>query len=65
LAREVLPNLCSFLQFRQLYKDVPKKDVNYKNINFKSTNYVKLKGDNEEREDWTYLEVGRKVVASG
>ena len=39
--------------------------MNYKNINFKSTNYVKFKGDNKEREDCMYLEVGREVVASG
>jgi hypothetical protein len=37
--------------------------VNCKNINFKSTNYVKIIGDNEEREDCTYLEVGKEVVA--
>ena len=39
--------------------------MNCKNINFKSTNYVKFKGDNEEREDCTYLEVGREVVVGG
>jgi hypothetical protein len=65
LAKEIPPNLFSFLQCRQLYSDAPEKNKNCKNINFKSTNYVKFKGDNEEREDCTYLEVGREVMADG
>jgi hypothetical protein len=48
-----------------LHRGTPEKDVNCKNINFKSTNYVKFEGDNEERKDCTYLEVGREVVAGG
>jgi hypothetical protein len=65
LAKEVPLDSCSSLQCRQLHRDALEEDVNCKNINFKSTNYVKFKGDNEEREDCMYLEVGSEVVAGG